>query len=115
MLDNASEDGSADAVRERFPDVRVIAQQFRAGFGANHNTVIRATTRRYVYVLNEDTTSDDWALRADGRPTSTHIRASPRSARGSSIPDGPAAGLGVAFPDAAGQLRSGSSRSARRA
>jgi hypothetical protein len=62
VLDNASEDGSADAVRERFPDVRVLAQDFRAGFGANHNTVIRATDGRYVYVLNEDTTSGDWAF-----------------------------------------------------
>jgi len=61
-LDNASEDGSADAVRERFPDVRVLAQAFRAGFGANHNTVIRATGGRYVYVLNEDTTAGDWAF-----------------------------------------------------
>jgi N-acetylglucosaminyl-diphospho-decaprenol L-rhamnosyltransferase len=62
VLDNASEDGSADAVRGRFPGVRVIAQAFRAGFGANHNTVIRATEGRYVYVLNEDTTADDWAF-----------------------------------------------------
>jgi GT2 family glycosyltransferase len=62
VLDNASEDGSADAVRDQFPDVRLIAQDFRAGFGANHNTVIRATTGRYVYVLNEDTTSDDWGF-----------------------------------------------------
>jgi N-acetylglucosaminyl-diphospho-decaprenol L-rhamnosyltransferase len=62
VLDNASEDGSAAAVRERFPEVRIIAQRFRAGFGANHNTVIRETAGRYVYVLNEDTTADDWAL-----------------------------------------------------
>ena len=62
VIDNASEDGSADAVRERFPDVRVLAQEFRAGFGANHNTVIRATEGRYVYVLNEDTTADDWGF-----------------------------------------------------
>ncbi|MGZ8795121.1 MAG: glycosyltransferase family 2 protein [Gaiellaceae bacterium] len=64
VLDNASEDGSADTVRERFPDVRVIAQSHRAGFGANHNTVIRATTGRYVYVLNEDTTAGDWGFEA---------------------------------------------------
>jgi GT2 family glycosyltransferase len=64
VLDNASEDGSADAVRERFPEVRVIAQEHRAGFGANHNTVIRATTGRYVYVLNEDTTARDWGFEA---------------------------------------------------
>ena len=62
VLDNASEDGSVDAVRERFPDVRVLAQDFRAGFGANHNTVIRSTAGRYVYVLNEDTTAGDWAF-----------------------------------------------------
>ncbi|HET7571767.1 MAG TPA: glycosyltransferase family 2 protein [Gaiellaceae bacterium] len=62
VLDNASEDGSAEAVRERFPAVRLIAQPYRAGFGANHNTVIRATSSRYVYVLNEDTTSDDWGF-----------------------------------------------------
>jgi N-acetylglucosaminyl-diphospho-decaprenol L-rhamnosyltransferase len=74
VLDNASEDSSAQAVRERFPDVRVIAQSHRAGFGANHNTVIRATTGRYVYVLNEDTTAADWGFEAlttylDGHPS----------------------------------------------
>jgi hypothetical protein len=62
VLDNASEDASAEAVRAHFPEVRLIAQEFRAGFGANHNTVIRATSGRYVYVLNEDTTSDDWGF-----------------------------------------------------
>ena len=62
VLDNASEDGSAAAVRDRFPNIRMIAQQFRAGFGANHNTVIRSTESRYVYVLNEDTTSSDWGF-----------------------------------------------------
>ena len=62
VLDNASEDGSATAVRERFPHVRVIEQEHRAGFGSNHNTVIRATTGRYVYVLNEDTTANDWSF-----------------------------------------------------
>jgi N-acetylglucosaminyl-diphospho-decaprenol L-rhamnosyltransferase len=62
VLDNASDDGSVEAVRKRFPDVRLIAQGFRAGYGANHNTVIRATSGRYVYVLNEDTESEDWGF-----------------------------------------------------
>jgi N-acetylglucosaminyl-diphospho-decaprenol L-rhamnosyltransferase len=62
VLDNASEDDSVKAVRERFPSVRVIEQRFRAGFGANHNTVIRATTGRYIYVLNEDTISQPGSL-----------------------------------------------------
>src|SRR5436305_14983053 len=74
VLDNASEDGSAAAVRERFPAVRVIEQRRRAGFGANHNTVIRATTGRYVFVLNEDTTSEDWGFRR----MVAHLDANPR-------------------------------------
>src|SRR5207244_1907039 len=76
VLDNASEDGSVEAVRERLPDVRLIAQRHRAGFGANHNTVIRATSGRYVYVLNEDTTSDDWGFAR----MVAHLDASPRVA-----------------------------------
>ena len=62
VLDNASADNSAAAVRERFPGVHVIEQRFRAGFAANHNTVIRETTGRYVFVLNEDTSSHDWGF-----------------------------------------------------
>jgi GT2 family glycosyltransferase len=76
VLDNASEDGSAAAVRERFPGVRVIEQRHRAGFGANHNTVIRETTGRYVFVLNEDTTSDDWGFER----MVEHLDANPRVA-----------------------------------
>jgi N-acetylglucosaminyl-diphospho-decaprenol L-rhamnosyltransferase len=76
VLDNASEDGSAAAVRERFPQVRLIEQRHRAGFGANHNAVVRATTGRYVFVLNEDTTSEDWGFDR----MVTHLDANPRVA-----------------------------------
>jgi GT2 family glycosyltransferase len=86
VLDNASEDGSAEAVRERFPGVRVIAQPHRAGFGANHNTVIRATTGRYVYVLNEDTTAGDWGFGA----LTAYLDAHPRVA---------ALGPRIVYPD----------------
>ena len=50
VLDNASDDGSVAAVRERFPDVRLIEQRYRVGFGANNNTVIRATSSRFSSV-----------------------------------------------------------------
>jgi GT2 family glycosyltransferase len=55
VLDNASGDEIATHIRERFPGVEVVEQEFRRGFGANHNTVIRATRSRYVFVLNNDT------------------------------------------------------------
>jgi len=54
VLDNASEDDLVSVVSERFPGVRLMDQLFRAGFGANHNTVIRASESRYVLVLNPD-------------------------------------------------------------
>lgn len=54
VLDNASDDGSVEAVRERYPWAHVIDQPFRAGFGANHNRVIRETSGRYAYLLSHD-------------------------------------------------------------
>ena len=104
VLDNASEDGSAEAVRDRFPEVRVIAQPYRAGFGANHNTVIRATTGRYVYVLNEDTTAGDWGFeRTDRISRRSSARGSARSE--DRLSRWSPAGFGVAVPDAAREHR----------
>jgi GT2 family glycosyltransferase len=97
VLDNASEDGSAEAVRERFPSVRLIAQRHRAGFGANHNTIVRATSGRYVYVLNEDTTAEDWQLQA----LVAYLDAHPRvAALGPKLvyPDGRQQGSAWRFP-----------------
>ena len=54
VLDNASDDGSVEAVRERFPWARVVAQPVRAGFGANHNRIVRETFGRHVLVLSHD-------------------------------------------------------------
>jgi GT2 family glycosyltransferase len=55
VLDNAAGDELVRSVRERFPGVRVLEQPHKAGFGANQNTIIRATNSRYVFVLNPDT------------------------------------------------------------
>lgn len=55
VLDNASDDGSVDRLRERFPDVRVIAETTRRGFGANHGIVAAAVDADLVLFLNPDT------------------------------------------------------------
>ncbi len=55
VIDNASTDGSAVAVREAYPDVEVVERDRRHGFGANHNEAIRRAQGRYVLILNEDT------------------------------------------------------------
>jgi GT2 family glycosyltransferase len=55
VLDNASDDGSAAAVAERHPELRVIEQPVRDGLGANNNAVVRETASEYVFLLNPDT------------------------------------------------------------
>ncbi len=104
VLDNASEDGSAAAVRAQYPDVRLIEQRHRAGFGANHNAVIRATTGRYVFILNEDTTSDDWGFTG----MVAHLDANPRVAALAPrlvYPDGRVQASAWRFPSPAACLR----------
>jgi hypothetical protein len=55
VVDNASEDGSAQAVRDRFSDVDVIALDRNVGFGAANNLGIRASGSPLVLLLNSDT------------------------------------------------------------
>jgi GT2 family glycosyltransferase len=55
VVDNASRDGSADAVRERFPAVRLIALEQNTGFGAANNVAFRACASPLVLFLNSDT------------------------------------------------------------
>jgi GT2 family glycosyltransferase len=54
VVDNASADGSAELVRERFPGVRVVELPENVGYGAACNEGLRATGRRFVLVLNPD-------------------------------------------------------------
>jgi len=54
VLDNASDDGSPEAVRERFPDIRLIALDRRTGKAENDSTLLREARGRYGLLLNED-------------------------------------------------------------
>ena len=64
VLDNASDDGSADAVRDRFPDARVIALERRTGKAENDSSLLRAARGRYCLLLNEDSELQPGATRA---------------------------------------------------
>jgi N-acetylglucosaminyl-diphospho-decaprenol L-rhamnosyltransferase len=65
VLDNASIDDSAAAIRHHFPAVHLLESKKNLGFGAGNNTVIRelgfgksvpvATLPKAVYLLNSDT------------------------------------------------------------
>jgi GT2 family glycosyltransferase len=55
VVDNASTAGSVDAIRQRFPDVRIIANRENRFFSAANNQGIEAAQGRYVMILNPDT------------------------------------------------------------
>jgi N-acetylglucosaminyl-diphospho-decaprenol L-rhamnosyltransferase len=54
VVDNASKDGSAAMVRERFPDVHVIESGANLWFTGGNNLGIRAAQGDYVLILNPD-------------------------------------------------------------
>lgn len=62
VVDNASRDGSAEAVRAHWPLVRVIALDTNMGFSAGNNVGIRATSSDLVLLLNSDTIVPDGAI-----------------------------------------------------
>ena len=54
VVDNASTDGSAEAIRVEFPDVRLLASARNAGFGAANNLALAQARGRYLLLLNTD-------------------------------------------------------------
>ena len=54
VLDNASTDGSAEAVRARGGEIRLIALERRLGKAENDSTLLREASGEYCLLLNED-------------------------------------------------------------
>jgi GT2 family glycosyltransferase len=55
VVDNASTDGSADAVAARLPAVRLFRQHTNLGFAGGVNLAARAARGRWLLLLNPDT------------------------------------------------------------
>ena len=64
VLDNASTDGSAEAVRERHPHARLFALERRSGKADNDSLLLREARGRYCLLLNEDSELCEGAARA---------------------------------------------------
>ncbi len=62
VLDNASDDGSAEAVAQEFPHVRVIRRERRAGLAENNSLILREAHGRLCLLLNEDSELTDGAV-----------------------------------------------------
>ncbi len=55
VVDNNSDDGSVDMVRERFPAVRLIASTRNEGFARANNLALAEARGEYLLLLNPDT------------------------------------------------------------
>jgi GT2 family glycosyltransferase len=62
VVDNASSDGSADMVRQNFPQVHLIANDQNRGFAAANNQAIPLARGEYILLLNPDTKVLDHAI-----------------------------------------------------
>ncbi len=64
VFDNASSDGSAEAVAARFPQVELISSEENLGFARANNLVAAAARTEWLLLLNPDTEVHDGAVDA---------------------------------------------------
>jgi N-acetylglucosaminyl-diphospho-decaprenol L-rhamnosyltransferase len=64
VVDNASADGSVEAVRRHEPGVEVLALTRNLGYGAGANRGVAATTAPYVAVMNPDVVVEPGSTKA---------------------------------------------------
>ena len=86
VVDNASTDGSVDAIKREFPQFRVIANNQNRGFARANNQALRLVTGENIFLLNPDTEIQPGAL--------TTLRTALRS-----LPDAVVVGPKVLRPD----------------
>lgn len=55
LIDNASPDGSAEAIAREFPQVKLIASKENTGFAGGNNVAAAQATGRRILLLNPDT------------------------------------------------------------
>jgi hypothetical protein len=64
VVDNASTDGSADLVRERYPDVVLVEPGANLGYAAGNNLAFTKASGEFLLTLNPDTEFMDDSLAA---------------------------------------------------
>lgn len=81
LVDNGSTDGSLELVREKFPEVRLIAMDRNYGFCKAANRGMEASKTTYVILLNNDTVAEPGFVRALEKAMDSDSRAFSGAAR----------------------------------
>ncbi len=55
VVDNASDDGSVEIVKEKFPQVKLIINEVNVGFGRANNQALEIAEGKYLVLINPDT------------------------------------------------------------
>jgi len=63
VVDNASDDGSTEMVKAKFPDVILIENRRNLGFAASNNIALRRARGKYLLLINPDTIVQEDTLR----------------------------------------------------
>ena len=64
VVDNASDNQEADQISSRFPHVKVIKSDKNLGFAGGNNLGIKASTGKFIFLINNDTYFEDFNVRA---------------------------------------------------
>ena len=78
VVDNASDDGSAAAIAEEFPGIRLMARSGNVGFARANNIAAKEAKGRYLLLLNPDTVVIEGGIDrliafAEARPNRAHL------------------------------------------
>lgn len=55
VVDNASDDGSTEMIKEKFPDIILIENKSNVGFGKANNQGLKIAKGRFILLINPDT------------------------------------------------------------
>lgn len=91
VVDNASDDGSVEMVKAKFPHVCLIENSANVGFARANNMALKLTTGRYLLLINPDTVVQEDTLKVMMQFLDAH-------------PDAGLAGCKILNPDGSFQL-----------
>ncbi|MDJ0696544.1 glycosyltransferase family 2 protein [Mastigocoleus sp. MO_188.B34] len=58
VVDNDSQDGSPELLRQQYPEIKLIDNQENLGFGKANNQGVREAIGEYILLINPDTVAD---------------------------------------------------------